>query len=701
MQNTSRILLAASILALAACSDNNDFVVVVPPPPEYSVDPTTVDVSNADRCDITQPDECLFPFPNNYYTVEDSDSDTGLRVNLNAASVPGTAAGDAFDPTELNRNDGFAVAGSLLVTAPGLDLGETGAAVLTDMGTSLEATAPIQLIHAATGTRQLVWAELDAYPAEDEPRALMIRVGKNLQEGERYIAVLQNLKGADGEVLEATDAFKIYQEAIPSDIEALEARRDHFESLFAELEAFGIERGALYLTWDFTVASTRNITERALHIRDVALGNLAGAAPAVTAELRVNVAADPFYARVIEGTVAVANFLDKADGSTGSVFGYESDGPDALPVQNTGGTIDVPYICGIPHAAVADAQDGEVDTRAVILGHGLLGNRYVVEALGSAAESENVMFCGMDWWGMSDQDIITAFNILGNLSLFPQLADRAQQGFLNKIMLSEAIVKQDGFASLPEFQDAGGSPLFKAGEVHFDGISQGGIMGGALSALAPNIRRAVLDIPGMNWSLFMRRSSAWSTYSIAFDPAYPDPLEKPLMLGLAQMLWDRAESSGYANHLTRDPLPGKEATRVLMHVAVGDQTLNETAAELMARTLEVSRHNPTVVDGRHIAVEPYPYIDPITTYPHVGSAMIVWDSGPFPVAGHDGTPLQRTDNQPQRKGYNPHTIDAAPAPSWTQKSHFWRTGEIINACGGQACLRDGYDGTPGEFSAPE
>ena len=122
MQSSSRILLAASILVLAACSDNNNSVVVIPPP-EYSVDPTTVDVSNADRCDITQPDECLFPFPNNYYTVGDSNSDTGLRVNLNAASIPGTAAGDVFDPTEVNRNDGFSTAGSLLVTVPGVDLG--------------------------------------------------------------------------------------------------------------------------------------------------------------------------------------------------------------------------------------------------------------------------------------------------------------------------------------------------------------------------------------------------------------------------------------------------------------------------------------------------------------------------------------------------------------------------------------------------
>src|SRR3546814_8971295 len=54
------------------------------------------------------------------------------------------------------------------------------------------------------------------------------------------------------------------------------------EALFAKLGKAGIARDSLYLAWDFTVASERNISERALHIRDEAFAKLGDAAPTYT-----------------------------------------------------------------------------------------------------------------------------------------------------------------------------------------------------------------------------------------------------------------------------------------------------------------------------------------------------------------------------------------------------------------------------------
>jgi hypothetical protein len=39
-------------------------------------------------------------------------------------------------------------------------------------------------------------------------------------------------------------------------------------------------------------------------------------------------------------------------------------------------------------------------------------------------------------------------------------------------------------------------------------------------------------------------------------PAYPRPLDRALLFSFVQNLWDHGELDGYANHLTRDPLPG-------------------------------------------------------------------------------------------------------------------------------------------------
>ncbi len=694
--NTVRgLAFALASTFVAACSDSNN---TFQPAPEFSVDPNSVDVSQADVCDILQPGKCAFPFPSNFYTVEDASSGTGRRVNLNPTAIPGTSEGVAFDPTEYNRNDGFSPGPLILLEVAGIDLAQTGAASFTAMGSSLEADAPIQLIHAATGERQLIWAELDSRPAEGEPQALMIRVAKNLEDGERYIVALQNLVAEDGSPIPSSDAFTVFKEGIPSDIPAFEDRRAGFEDIFTTLEANGIQRETLYLVWDFTVASTGNITGRMLHIRDQAFAALGGEAPVATV-LSVESPDESENAdlgRRITGTLSVPNFLDSADGRPGSRFGYDSADPDALPARFAGsGSVEVDFTCVIPRQALSDSSD----TIAVVIGHGLYGSRESVDDFAPVAEEQNIMFCGMDSWGMSDSDLGVAFASLSNINNFPQQADRIQQGFLNITLLSEAMRHPDGFAALDAFR-VGDRSLFQTGAVHYEGVSQGGVLGAALSAINPNFERSALNVAGMRFSLLARRSNAWGAFAFAFDPAYPDPLDKPLVWSVIQMLYDRGENNGYVNHVTRDPLPGSTTSRVLIHLAIGDKTVSETAGEILARSMDVPRHLPSVVDGRHVAVEPYLNIEGIPAYPWAGSGLMLWDSGPFPIADHDGTPLQATVNNFEPAGYNTHGMTFGQRAARDQKAAFWRSGEVINVCGETACFGDGYDGTPGEYTAP-
>ena len=53
-------------------------------------------------CDPIDPAVCLFPFPNDYYTVSDSTTGTGRRVSLNLTSMPTNKAGKPIDPTDIN-----------------------------------------------------------------------------------------------------------------------------------------------------------------------------------------------------------------------------------------------------------------------------------------------------------------------------------------------------------------------------------------------------------------------------------------------------------------------------------------------------------------------------------------------------------------------------------------------------------------------
>jgi hypothetical protein len=96
-------------------------------------------------------------------------------------------------------------------------------------------------------------------------------------------------------------------------------------------------------------------------------------------------------------------------------------------------------------------------------------------------------------------------------------------------------------------------------------------MGGIATAVSTEWTRAVLGVPAMNYSILLQRSIDWDTYRLVYDPAYPDEVERQLGIILIQMLWDRGEANGYANHLTDDPLPNTPPHTVLMHVAFGVQ----------------------------------------------------------------------------------------------------------------------------------
>src|SRR4051812_27187706 len=142
-------------------------------------------------CDPIDPAACLYPWPNDHFTVADGSTDTGRRLTLGLTETPRNRLGKPIDPTEFNRNDGFSP-GSLIVTkGPGLDnpaaFSRTGAVPIDDMGRSFDPDQPVVVIDARTGKRQLIWSELDSNPAGPGDVTLLIHPGKNLAEGRRYI----------------------------------------------------------------------------------------------------------------------------------------------------------------------------------------------------------------------------------------------------------------------------------------------------------------------------------------------------------------------------------------------------------------------------------------------------------------------------------------------------------------------------------
>jgi hypothetical protein len=503
------------------------------------------------------------------------------------------------------------------------------------------------------------------------------------------------------------------------------------EDIFSTLRSAGLRRRELYLAWDFTVASQRNLSERMLHIRDEAFGTgvgglgdtdlsdltVEGAAPQFvvtrtcddsgcqpegTPEVGCSsVTGDARIARCVEGNFVVPCYLNQPGCPTGSKFAYPPG--SSVPARIPGNSYSANFICQIPRVTV----DGPsvAPARPSLYGHGLLGQASEVDAgnIEAMSNEHNFVFCATDWIGMSLGDAPNILSLLQDLSNFASLADRNQQGMLNFTYLGRLMIHPAGFNSHPSFQKDG-VPAINPARLFYDGNSQGGIMGGGLTAIAPDFNRAVLGVPAMNYSTLLRRSVDFDAYAhgdfeipgsdvvIPSDGGlydnYPNELERPLILSLIQMLWDRGEANGYAQHMTSDPLPNTPAHRVLLHEAFGDHQVANVATEVEARTIGAQVYQPGLDPGRHSDVDPFFGIPAIGSFPHSGSALVVWDSGP----GRTATPpIENVPPRPPQYGQDPHSHPRGTVAARVQKSEFLKiAGQVVNVCGTSPCHTDAY-----------
>jgi hypothetical protein len=668
-------------------------------------------------CDPIDPAHCLLPFPNDHFTVADDTTDSGRRVDLSPLALPANVAGKPWDPTEWNRNDGFSPGSPILARVPDLDLRRTWGIdddQISDLALSLQPEAPIVLLDATTGERHPFWSELDTHPdTGDHERLLIIRPATNLAEGHRYVVALRSLRDSQGATIEAQEPFRSLRDGDASSAPGAEQRRGAVEATLADLEAAGVSRDGLFLAWDFTVASQRNLTERALTMRDDAFAQLGdttlddGVVQGQAPQFEIDEVIDRTPAenrgtsRTVRGTLTVPNYLTHhLETTVRDPLGLVTDqslpvalpaarlhyGADGLPQQNPlQPTVEVPFDCHLPHPDHVPHADGRAD--GMLYGHGLLGGRG--EAGGSSTEDLRLRGfapCAVDWWGMATSDLANVALILADMSNFPSLPDRAQQGFVNFLYLGRAMAHPDGLAAHPAFQDDTGAPRIRTGSVTYDGNSQGGIMGGALTALAPDFTRAKLGVPGMNYSTLLNRSVDWEgAYGEIAYATYPDKVDQQLLFALIQMLWDRGEANGYAHHMTDDPLPNTPAHQVMLQVAYSDHQVANVSAEVEARTIGARLQWPAFgEDWPHWSVDPMFGMERARygkgKKARGQSVLTYWYSA------ERGNEVPPNGNVPSTSGSDPHGDPRKDNAASDQVAHFLRTGQLLDVCDGGPCV---------------
>ena len=606
---------------------------------------------------------------------------------------------------------------------------------------------------------------INTNPSNTEPVNIIVRPARNLEWGHRYIVAFRDLKDAGNNPIAAPLGFRVYRDNLPTRQSVVEDRRSHMNGVIGDLvNKAGVDRSSLYMAWDFTVASQESVTGRALQVRDDAFARLGdnnlanrviegespdieityvcdryenpdvntpvsdgcrnGPNPPAGTDRRPSVPGSNLI-RVIDGYLKdVPCYLNQDGCPTGSQFNFKADHTIDF---NPSFKMDVPFRCFIPTAVQPGGENTPVTPgQAGIYGHGLLGDLNQITSAGptNVGNEGGSVWCGANWDGFSTNDLGTVIQALTNMSNFPKMADRMVQGFVNFMLIQRAMIHPEGFAQQAAFQldpdGAGSSDPVSTIDVSagantrgiYMGISQGGIMGGALMALTPDSDYGVLGVPGMNYSTLLRRSVDSDQYfkadGIGLYKNYPDEHDRPLLLSLIQLMWDRGEANGYANNMTVNPLPNTPEHRVMLRVAYGDHQVTNYSAEVEARTIGAGVYSPALKPGRHWDVDPFLGMEKVSTFPNVGDSMLVYyDSGPVDFVGNRGIGIGKPpiEELPPRTewgyGRDSHE-DPRRSQDGIEHATTFLQNATINSCelitpipaGDARCYANGYEGTP-------
>lgn len=664
-------------------------------------------------------DPCLMPFPNDLFTKNDATTFTGKRVHLPQAAMPVGAVG-AIDVAPYDMNDGFDPGSIIMTFVDGVNtqaaLDETNPVTQDDISRYTASNAPIVVINAKTGERQPIWVELDSTAPDDASRTLLIHPAALLPEGQRYIVALRNMKDADASKLKAPKWFSLLRDKkkLPK---SEKNQKKRYESIFKSLKKAHVKRdNNLYEAWDFTVESRQSLTDPMLRMRNDAFRQLgdhnladnvaSGSAPDFTVDNVTTSGLPAGIASRIDGTFQVPCYLTSTDCALGGSFNYGANsGPYPRPEQLPGNMATAHYQCIIPSSA-SDADKA----RAMTYGHGLFGSDG--EATNGSggnqaalAADHNFMSCGTEWWGLAGDDSGAPGTendqgydggVLYNLSTFPTVGDRLQQGYLNTLFLGRLMRTSDGFASNAAFEDGGSNPLFDIRHGYYYGNSQGGIMGGGLTAMSPDIRRSVIGVPGTDYGgLLLQRSSDFvGLFDVVIKSSYTDTSQYSLILDLVEQLWNRGEAEAYAENMTSNPLPSTPSHKVLMHVAFGDHQVSMYSAAVEARTIGAKVYAPggNALDAGRLTHDANLFfgIDPMPSLPFDGSGIVIWDSGPGRTEAPPFGNIQPPTGGPAQN--DPHSDPRKTVAARQQISDFLNdaTGTITDQCSNAPCHADAY-----------
>src|ERR1700744_4215166 len=130
--------------------------------------------------------------------------------------------------------------------------------------------------------------------------------------------------------------------------------------------------------------------------------------------------------------------------------------------------------------------------------------------------------CSTDWLGLAAGDKWNDIGAMLDPNRLPAQVARMQQGVLDMVYLGRLMISASGLGGNAAFQRDGQSVL-DTSQLYYDGNSTGGIQGGIVTAISPDVTRAVLGVSSIDWANWLiPRTQGIGNFSAEQDTKYAD-----------------------------------------------------------------------------------------------------------------------------------------------------------------------------------
>lgn len=519
-------------------------------------------------CSDLDPEHCLLPWPDNAYTQADPSSQTGLRLAIEASSMPGED-----DPTFLNLADGFSRVTGVAVA---FDFAVDPAMGTPDVEPQLTEDGVLQVFNAQVGSehygeRQAYWIELiDAGTLGVERTLLVGRPEVVLEADADHVFVVLDSVGAA-----APDEVRVALGLDKARTGADRALQAYHAPTRDFLQEQGIDLERVVRVSDFTTRSATDATFRT----SAMMADLDAATGDLTVEFdSLVVPGNEEQACIVRGRLRDApGFLD-------------DEGRLVLDAQGhpiVVGTEDIEFRISIP------AGPTDVPYKLTLYGHGTGGN-VSDSAFDQEMAGYDIAKLNLRFEGWTDEDFIST---LASFNAFVDGSERSTAGLMQSIaggtvlltsmdgVLGEALAA-DTIAGV-ENPAAGRYP--DTDFVVWTGGSLGGTLGAVIVAADERLNTAVLNVPGTGWSHMIPHSLL---YEVAledlFEVRYGSTLDMHLAMVLGQGAWDDVDGAVWAD----------EALAVggsfLLQESMDDPVLPNLGTNLLANALGATQIEPVL-----------------------------------------------------------------------------------------------------------